>query len=54
MPGATNRIPKNENIDKGKNYRLVTCLLKIHKTITYLLTYLRTYLLTYSTEQSPS
>jgi hypothetical protein len=51
MPGATICIPKNENIEKGKNYRLVTCLLKIHKTIiyllTYLLTYLRTYLITY-------
>jgi hypothetical protein len=45
MPGVTIRILKNENIENGKNYRLVTCLLTIHKTTAYLLTYLITYLL---------
>jgi hypothetical protein len=47
MPGVTTHVLKNEDIEKGRNYRLVTCLLTIHKTITYLPTDLLTYLLTY-------
>jgi len=35
MPGVAIRTLKEGNIEKGKNYRLVTCLLTIHKTITY-------------------
>jgi hypothetical protein len=32
--GVTLRIPKNENTEKPKNYRPVTCLPKIYKLIT--------------------
>jgi hypothetical protein len=48
--GVTILISKNKNAEKPKNYRPITCLPTIYKTITYLLTYL----LTYSMEQSPS
>jgi len=34
MTGVTILIPKNENIERPKNYRPITCLPTIYKTIT--------------------
>jgi hypothetical protein len=37
MAGVTRLIPKNKNTERPKNYRPVTCLLTVYKTITFII-----------------